>query len=155
MSLFTPRDLGLSGKGLRFAIVAARFNSHWVDELLRRCTDALTQRGVAPSDIAVVRVPGSHEVPWTVSRLAAGGDHDVIIALGVLLKGSTNHHELVATAVANSLLSISVQHDVPVINGVMAVDTEQQAVDRCGERLDRGSEFAQGAIEMALLNQKL
>jgi 6,7-dimethyl-8-ribityllumazine synthase len=155
MSLNRAPAAAIDGSRFKVGIVAARFNPQWVDDLLERCTAALLASGVKAKRIHVVRVPGSHEVPWAVGRLAGSLKPDVMIALGVLLKGSTNHHELVATAVANELLSLSSKLDVPVINGVMAVDSPAQAKDRCGAKINRGVEFAECALEMAELSRSL
>jgi 6,7-dimethyl-8-ribityllumazine synthase len=159
MSIHAPEPANLSASGMRIVIVAARFNAHWVDTLVERCVETLVLRGAAADDVRVVRVPGSHEVPFAVSRAISsrttGARPDAVVALGVLLKGATNHHELVAEAVARSLLDVSLRADVPVINGVMAVDTEQQAEDRCRGEINRGVEFAHAAIEMAWLARNL
>jgi 6,7-dimethyl-8-ribityllumazine synthase len=102
-----------------------------------------------------VRVPGSHEVPWAVQRLAAQGRRDCVIGLGVLIAGDTRHHELVADSVSHALQRVALATGVPVINGVMAVGTAAQARARCTGRINRGAEFAAAALEMAALKRRL
>lgn len=154
MSLDVPTAVVVDPTGLSFAIVAARFNARHVDRLLARCVETLRAAGVAEAAIRVARVPGSHEVPWAAQALAGEGV-TVVVALGVLLKGATNHHELVAEVVAHALQRVALDTGVPVINGVMAVDDERQAEARCGPEIDRGAEFGRAALEMAELARAL
>ena len=100
-------------------------------------------------------VPGSHEVPWAVQALARRGRRDVVIALGVLIGGDTNHHEMVGQSVSHALQGIAVQTGVPVINGVIVTDTRAQAAARCLGRINRGAEFAAAALAMAALKRGL
>lgn len=153
MSLDSPSRKNLHGAGLRFGIVAARFNAQLVDGLLARATAALAAAGVKPKDIRLVRVPGSHEVPWAAQQLAATGRCDCVVALGVLIAGDTNHHEMVGTSVSHALQSVALTTAVPVINGVIVVNSLAQARARCLGRIDRGTEFAHAALEMAALRR--
>ena len=156
MSHDAPTPLSISCiAALRVGIVAARFNPTLVDALVHRATLKLTEAGLKSDAIEVVRVPGSHEVPWAAQELAATGRFQAVIALGVLIAGDTNHHEMVGDAVANALLRISLQTRVPVINGVIVVNTRAQAEARTTGEIDRGSEFASAALEMAALKQSL
>jgi 6,7-dimethyl-8-ribityllumazine synthase len=143
------------GTGFRFGLVAARFNPALVDGLLARVLEGLRRAGVRESDLAIVRVPGSHEVPWAAQRLAAAGRRDCVIGLGVLIAGDTSHHELVGESVSHALQRVALATGVPVINGVMAVNTLAQARARCTGRIDRGAEFAAAALEMAALSRTL
>lgn len=155
MSLDAPRSPTFRGAGLRFGVVAARFNQTLVDGLLARAQAALAAAGVRAGDVQVVRVPGSHEVPWAAQELAARGRFDCVIALGVLIGGDTNHHEMVGQSVSHALQQVSVATGVPVINGVVVTDTWKQAADRCTGRVDRGAEFARAALEMAALRRSV
>lgn len=156
MSLDAPKPLSISGAAaLRFGIVAARFNAALVDALVNRATATLTAAGAPAANIEVVRVPGSHEVPWAAQRLAATGRFDAVIALGVLIAGDTNHHEMVGDAVAHALMRVSLDTGVPVINGVIVVNNREQAEVRTIGAYDRGSEFAAAALEMATLHKTL
>lgn len=155
MSLSAPTATPTRGAGLRIGIVAARFNQTLVDGLLDRVTEGLAQAGVRSVDVTIVRVPGSHEVPWAVQRLAVAGRRDCVVGLGVLIAGDTNHHELVGESVSHALQRVSLDTGVPVINGVMAVNSLAQARARCVGRINRGAEFAAAALEMAVLKRRL
>ncbi|MCU0792117.1 MAG: 6,7-dimethyl-8-ribityllumazine synthase [Opitutaceae bacterium] len=155
MSLDAPTPLSLSGVDFRIGIVAARFNAVLVDALVSRATARLVAAGVPASAIETLRVPGSHEVPWAVQQLAASGRFDAVIGLGVLIAGDTNHHEMVGDAVAAALMRVSLDTRVPVINGVVVVNTREQAEVRTVGAYDRGSEFAAAALEMAALKKSL
>lgn len=153
MSLDAPRETIVHGAGLRFGLVAARFNETLVDGLLHRALVALDGAGVKPADTFIVRVPGSHEVPWAAQQLAASGRFDCVIALGVLIGGDTNHHEMVGESVSHALQQVALGTGVPVINGVIVTDTLAQARARCTGRLDRGAEFGRAGLEMAALHR--
>jgi 6,7-dimethyl-8-ribityllumazine synthase len=155
MSLSAPTTTPVHGAGLRIGIVAARFNEALVDGLLGRVIDGLARAGVRDADVAIVRVPGSHEVPWAAQRLAATGRRDCVVGLGVLIAGDTSHHELVGESVSHALQRVALDMGVPVINGVMAVNTLAQARARCTGRINRGAEFAGAALEMAALKRRL
>ena len=155
MSLAAPSARRIDGASYRFAVVAARFNEVLVDALLARLTAGLRAAGVKAGNLAVHRVPGSHEVPWAVSRLAARGRYDCVIALGVLIGGDTNHHEMVGQSVSHALQHVAIDTGTPVINGVIVTDTLAQARARCAGKIDRGAEFAHSALEMAALQRRL
>ncbi|CAM3002246.1 6,7-dimethyl-8-ribityllumazine synthase [Rariglobus hedericola] len=155
MSLDAPKPLSVSGADYRIGIVAARFNSTLVDALVDRGQAWLVDSGVAPAAIEIVRVPGSHEIPWAAQQLAASARFDAVIGLGVLIAGDTNHHEMVGDAVAAALMRVSLDTGVPVINGVIVVNTLAQAEARATGSINRGTEFAAAALEMAVLKKKL
>ncbi|MBX3736661.1 MAG: 6,7-dimethyl-8-ribityllumazine synthase [Candidatus Didemnitutus sp.] len=155
MSFDAPSDLNIRGAGLRFGIVAARFNTGLVDGLRSRAVAVLAAAGVRAKDIVEIRVPGSHEVPWAAQQLAATGRFDCVIALGVLIGGDTNHHEMVGESVSHALQQVALGTGVPVINGVIVTDTLAQARARCVGKLDRGAEFARAGLEMAALRRTL
>ncbi|TAG27568.1 MAG: 6,7-dimethyl-8-ribityllumazine synthase [Verrucomicrobia bacterium] len=155
MSLDAPTPLSIDGTSFRIGIVASRFNAELADGLVARARARLLAAGIAEGALTVVRVPGSHEVPWAVQRLATTGHFDAVIALGVLIAGDTNHHEMVGNAVAAALLRVSLDARLPVINGVIVVNTRAQAEVRTIGTFDRGSEFATAALEMAALHRSL
>ncbi len=155
MSLDAPNSTPIRGAGLRFGVVAARFNERLTDGLLQRVQETLAAAGVREGDVLVLRVPGSHEVPWAAHELAAAGAFDCVVALGVLIGGDTNHHEMVGQSVSQALQTVAVQTRVPVINGVIVTATLAQAKARCVGRIDRGVEFAHAALEMAALRRTL
>ncbi|HWL16540.1 MAG TPA: 6,7-dimethyl-8-ribityllumazine synthase [Opitutus sp.] len=154
MSLAAPSEKVIKGAAFRVGIVAARFNGELVDALLDRVVAKLRAAGVKEKAIAVVRVPGSHEVPWAASELARGR-RDVVIGLGVLIGGDTSHHEMVGQSVSHALQGVALATRIPVINGVIVTNTRAQAEARCRGRIDRGAEFAAAALEMAALKKSL
>lgn len=155
MSLSVPSSRSISGATFKVGIVAARYNEKLVDTLLDRVVAGLRAAKVKAGSISTLRVPGSHEVPWAASELARKKGCDVVIALGVLIGGDTNHHVMVGQSVSEALQHISISSRVPVINGVVVADTAAQARARCAGKIDRGAEFAQAALEMAVLKRKL
>ncbi|ACB74991.1 6,7-dimethyl-8-ribityllumazine synthase [Opitutus terrae] len=155
MSLAAPTDTAIDGTTLRVGIVAARFNGDLVDALLARAQERLAAAGVKPRHLTLVRVPGSHEVPWAVQQLAARGRRDVVIALGVLIGGETSHHEMVGQSVSYALQQVALTTGTPVINGVIVANTRAQAEARCRGRINRGVEFAAAALEIGTLKKEL
>lgn len=151
MSLSAPPSVPLDGAAFKIGIVAARFNAALVDALLRSVQEELTVGGVKEKRITVLRVPGSHEVPWAARALAK--QCDCVIGLGVLIAGDTNHHEMVGQSVSHALQQVALATGTPVINGVMAVENLQQAEARCRGSINRGGEFARAALEMAALRR--
>lgn len=147
--------LTIDGEGLRFGIVAARFNRRFVDALLERVLATLDEHGVRAEDVETLRAPGSAELPYLASMLAATGEFDCIIALGVVLQGGTDHHTVITHATAEAFVRISCETEVPVINGVVGVSDIIQAEERCMGRLNRGREFALAALEMAEMKVEL
>ena len=134
----------------RFGVVVARYNQPYTDSMLAATLDTLTKSGARPEQIRVERVPGSFEIPVVVARLAASGKFDVLIALGVILRGQTAHADLIATAITHRLSEIAIQRCVPVIHEVLLLDNIGQAKARClDKKMNRGIEAARTAIEMA------
>ena len=153
MSRLAPSLRVTQAADFSIGIAAARFNEILVDGLLDRVVAALRAAGVKPDAIRVVRVPGSHEVPWAAHALAAAGDHDCVIGLGVLIAGDTNHHEMVGDSVSHALQRVALDTRVPAINGVIVANTLAQAKARCAGKINRGAEFAAAALEMATLRR--
>jgi 6,7-dimethyl-8-ribityllumazine synthase len=154
MSVAAPEQRVIQGSDFRIGIAAARFNETLVDGLLARVLETLRGAGVKEAGLAVIRVPGSHEVPWAAHTLATGSQCDCVIGLGVLIAGDTNHHEMVGDSVSQAFQQIAIQTHVPVINGVIVANSQAQAEARCVGRINRGAEFAQAALEMAALRRK-
>jgi 6,7-dimethyl-8-ribityllumazine synthase len=144
----------MDGSSFRIGIAAARFNETLVDGMLARVIASLRAANVSEANIGSVRVPGSHEVPWAVQALATGGQYDCVIGLGVLIAGDTNHHEMVGDSVSHALQRVALATRIPVINGVIVVNSRAQAEERTVGRIDRGAEFAAAALEMAALKRK-
>ena len=153
MSHLFPEPLPVDGRELRFALVAARYNQDLVDDLLESARATLLKAGVPEQRIEVVRVPGSNEIPYAVQFEAESGRFDGCVALGVLLKGATAHHHIVAQSVSDALQMVALNTGVPVINGVVVADSRAQAEERVRGGLDRGAEFGRAALEMAALRR--
>jgi 6,7-dimethyl-8-ribityllumazine synthase len=146
----------LDARGLKFAIVAARFNSFIVDRLLEGALDALRRTGGDPESVVVVKVPGSWEMPVVVAELAAQKKYDAIICLGAVIRGETPHFDYVAGNAASGLAAIGPKSGVPVVFGVLTTNTVDQAVDRAGTKSgNKGFDAAMTAIEMAQLLRTL
>jgi 6,7-dimethyl-8-ribityllumazine synthase len=151
MSLASPKAAAINGAAFKIGIAAARFNEALADALLARTQATLHAAGVKAKNVTIMRVPGSHEVPWAAQQLA--GKRDCVIALGVLIGGDTNHHEMVGQSVSHALQGIAVATGVPVINGVIVADTLAQAQARTTGKINRGAEFARAALAMAALKK--
>jgi 6,7-dimethyl-8-ribityllumazine synthase len=150
MSGDRPADGPLDGTGLAIGIVCARFNGEITEELLTAATKALVAHGVADDAIATYRVPGAFELPVAAQRLAHSGRYDAVIALGAVIRGETAHFELVAQNAAAGIARVALDSGVPVIFGVLATDTPEQARDRTGgAHGNSGEAAALAAIEMA------
>jgi len=154
MSFATPAAVVVNGATFRVGIAAARFNVELVEALLARVVERLRAAGVLEKRITIVRVPGSHEVPWAAQELAWGLRRDVVIGLGVLIGGDTSHHQVVGQSVSHALQRVALDIRTPVINGVIVADTFAQAEARCRGKINRGAEFAAAALEMAALKRK-
>ena len=145
-----------SARGLRFAVVASRFNEFIVERLLDAAVGTLVKHGAEPGDIEVVRVPGAFEVPLALKKLAATRRHDALIALGCVIRGATPHFEYVAGEAAAGIARVSLEHEMPIGFGLLTVDTIEQAVERAGTKAgNKGADAALTAIEMATLVRKL
>lgn len=140
----------------RFAIVAARFNSFIVDQLVAGAMDAFTRHGVNLDRVDIVRVPGSFEIPVTAQKLAQSNKLNSIICLGCIIRGDTDHYDHVAGAATNGVNTAALNTGVPMIFGVLTCDTLEQAIHRAGAKAgNKGYEAATVAIEMASLFARL
>lgn len=150
-----PRQVyegGLEAKGLKVAIVCSRFNEFFVSKLLAGATDLLVRSGVRSEEVEVAWVPGAMELPLAASRFAASGRYDAVIALGVVIQGATPHAGQINAEVTKCLAQIGLANGLPVINGVIAANDLEQAIERSGTKAgNRGADAARAAIEMANL----
>lgn len=143
-------------QGATVGVVASRFNSFIVDRLQDACLRQLVAAGVAEKDIFVVRVPGAFEIPQATARLVNTHRCDAVITLGAIIRGETPHFEYIARECAHGIGQIALQHDIPVIFGVLTVDNTDQALDRAGEEeSNKGAESARAAIEMISLLREI
>lgn len=135
-------------EGLRFALVASRFNDEIVTGLLDGALECLRRHGAADDGIAVYRVPGAFEIPQAAARV----DADAIVALGCLIRGETLHFEVLSSQVTNELSRVAVERKIPIGFGVITCNTLEQAVARSSPGTgNKGFEAALAAIEMANL----
>ena len=149
MNVTTP---DLDGKGLRIAIVWSRFNEELVRGLLTACDKQLVELGVDAKDIDVVSVPGALEIPIALQTLAlerrgfAGPRYDALVALGCVVRGETYHFEVVSNESARGILDVQLETGIPIANGVLTCETDEQAQARAAVK---GAEAARVAVEMA------
>ena len=142
----------LNGSGLRIGIVVGRFNREVGEGLLAACTAALTKQGVRASDIRVVTVPGALEVPLALQKMANTSHFDALVALGAVIRGETYHFEVVANESASGITTVALDTGMPVANGILTTNDEEQALARVAQK---GEDCALAAIEMANLLKKI
>jgi 6,7-dimethyl-8-ribityllumazine synthase len=142
----------LDAKGLRFAIIAGRFNSFITERLVGGAMDALRRSGASEDDIELVRVPGSWEMPLAVAAVLGQKRHDAVICLGAVIRGETPHFDYIAGETAKGIAQASLKAGVPVAFGVLTTNTLEQAIDRAGAKGgNKGFDAAMSAVEMANL----
>lgn len=140
----------LDAHGLRFGVIASRFNDEIVSGLLDGALTCLQRHGASDDDVAVYRVPGAFEIPTLAASLV--GSHDALIALGCLLRGDTPHFEFISAQVTSDLSRVAVEARFPIAFGVITCNTLEQAVERSSPGTsNKGWEAALAAIEMANL----
>ncbi|MFW6415327.1 MAG: 6,7-dimethyl-8-ribityllumazine synthase [Thermodesulfobacteriota bacterium] len=146
----------LQAQGLRFALVATRFNDFVVDKMVNGALDYLVRHGAAKEDLTLIKVPGSFELPVVVKKLAQKIEYDGIIGLGAIIRGATPHFEYVASEVSKGLAQVSLDFSVPVGFGILTTDTLEQAVERAGSKAgNKGVEAAAAVLETAQVLNKL
>lgn len=146
----------LRAEGLRFAILASRWNELIVSRLVSGAQDALLRLGARPSDLTLVRVPGSFEIPLAAKRLAASGRYDAVICVGAVIRGETPHFDYIAAEVTKGITAAALATEVPVAYGIITADTVEQAINRAGVKAgNKGFEAALSAVEMANLLKEL
>ena len=146
----------IDGRGLRVAIVVARFNEFVTRRLLEGAVETLTRHGVQDSDITLAWVPGSFELPVVAQTLGQTGQYDAIICLGAVIKGETDHYEMVANQSAAGISAAGRETGVPTIFGVLTTENMEQAINRAGGKSGNlGSNTATTAIETARLVQAI
>jgi 6,7-dimethyl-8-ribityllumazine synthase len=149
-------EANLKAKGLRFAIVASRFNELVSKRLIEGAVDCLTRHEVSPDDIDVFMVPGVMEMPFVCRKIAESGKCHAIIALGSVIRGDTPHFEFVARGVTSAITRLNLEMTVPIIFGILTSDTLDQALERSGAKHgNRGWHAALAAVEMVNLQTAL
>jgi 6,7-dimethyl-8-ribityllumazine synthase len=146
----------LIAKGMRFAIIASRFNEFISSKLMEGAIDALSRHDAAKEDITVVWVPGAFEMPVVSKKLALSGHYDAIICVGAVIRGATSHFDYVANEVSKGIASVSLDTGVPISFGVLTTDNIEQAIERAGTKAgNKGFESAMAAVEMVSLFKEL
>lgn len=146
----------LRADGLRFAIVASRWNDFVVSQLIQGAEDALHRLGASPDAITTIRVPGSFEIPLAAQKCARTGEFQAVICVGAIIRGETPHFDYLAASVTNGLASASRESGVPISYGIIIAETVEQAINRAGVKAgNKGFEAAMSAVEMANLLRQI
>ncbi|HMA16882.1 MAG TPA: 6,7-dimethyl-8-ribityllumazine synthase [Thermoanaerobaculia bacterium] len=153
VSAFAPRvrSGNLDARGSKLGVVCARWNPTVTDAMLACALEAIERHGGRSQDVLLVRVPGAFELPAAARAMLASGRPDALVVLGAIVRGETSHHEVLANAVATALANLSADTGVPVGFGLLTCDTMEQARNR----VSKGAEAAEAAIEMASLRRAL
>ena len=143
-------------ENVKIGIVVARFNEFITSKLLGGALDTLKRHNVPEDAIDVAWVPGSFEIPLIAQKMAKSGKYDAVICLGAIIRGSTTHYDLVCNEAAKGVAQVSLSSDIPVMFGIITTEDLEQAIDRAGAKAgNKGSECAEGAIEMINLIRKI
>jgi 6,7-dimethyl-8-ribityllumazine synthase len=145
----------LSGKDLRIAIIAARFNEELTDAMVTDCLEALAKCQVPKQNIKTVRVPGSFELPVMAAEMMEHDSYDAIVCIGIIIRGETTHDRYIAQSVSQCLNQLSVTARVPMIFGVLTTNDKAQAEARAFGGGKKGWEAGMSAVEMALLMKEV
>ena len=146
----------MTGKGLRFGIVVARFNEFITSKLLGGALDTLHRHEASDEQIDVAWVPGAFEIPLAAKKMAESGRYDAVICLGAVIRGSTTHYDYVCNEVSKGIAQVGMQTGVPTIFSVVTTENIEQAVERAGTKAgNKGADGAMAAMEMANLLKKI
>jgi 6,7-dimethyl-8-ribityllumazine synthase len=146
----------LSAKGLKIAIIAARFNSFIVERLVEGALDAIVRTGGSADDVTVVRCPGAFEIPQVARKVVERGGVHAVICLGAVIRGATPHFDYVAGEAAKGIGQLAAGAKMPVVFGVLTTNTIEEAIERAGTKAgNKGFDAAMAAIEMASLYSQL
>jgi 6,7-dimethyl-8-ribityllumazine synthase len=148
----------LDATGLKFTLLASRWNHFINDRLVEGAIDTLVRHGVAESDIQIVRCPGSFEIPAVLAQLVKNPQTagDGIVCLATLIRGDTPHFDYISAEVTKGIASIALYVNIPITYGVLTCETVEQAIHRAGTKAgNKGGEAALAAIEMARLYREI
>lgn len=146
----------ITGKGLKFGIVVARFNEFITNKLLSGALDTLRRHEADENNIDVAWVPGAFEIPIVAKKMAASGKYDAVLCLGAVIRGATSHYDYVCNEVSKGVAQVGLQTGVPTIFGVVTTENIEQAIERAGTKAgNKGSDAAMAAMEMASLLAKV
>ena len=152
MSLDAPEPHLIDGSSFRIGLVTTAYNQALVDALRESCIAVLADSGAPVPEVETV--PGAAELPYAAACLAKARPFDAVIVLGVVIAGETNHHRIIGESTATTLQRLSIDAGMPVINGILVVETREQAEARACGPINRGREFALAALQMARFKQK-
>lgn len=156
MPMNMPVEGMLDAKGLKVAIVAARFNDFIVDKLIAGAFDYLHRHGQDENDIQLFRVPGAFEVPLVCQKLAKSGKYDGIVALGAVIRGATPHFDYVCAEASKGIAHVMLETGVPVGFGILTCDNLEQAIERAGSKGgNKGCDAAQAMVETVRLLEQI
>ncbi|MFZ3102263.1 MAG: 6,7-dimethyl-8-ribityllumazine synthase [Desulfitobacteriaceae bacterium] len=142
----------LIADGLKFGIVAARFNEFITNKLVGGSLDALRRHGASEDDLELVWVPGAFEIPFVAQKMAVSKRYDAVICLGAVIRGATPHFDYVSSEVSKGIANVGLQTGVPIIFGVLTTDNIEQAIERAGTKAgNKGFDAAVTAIELVNL----
>jgi 6,7-dimethyl-8-ribityllumazine synthase len=142
----------LDASGMRFGVVVSRSNNFITDQLLKGALDCIVRHNGTEQKVSVAHVPGSFEIPLAAARLAKSGNYDAVLCLGAEIRGDAAHSDSIASGAARSLARLSLQTNIPVVSGMIATATLEQAIERAGTKSgNKGWDAAQTAIEMVNL----
>ena len=145
----------LQADGLKFGLVAARFNDFFVSHLVEGAVDTIVRHGGSADNVTLAWVPGSYEIPFAVKKMLDSKKYDAIIAMGVVIQGATPHAGYINNEVAKSLAQLGMESGTPVTYGMITADNIEQAIERSGTKAgNKGADAAHAAIEMANLNKQ-
>lgn len=142
----------LIAEGKKFAIITSRFNDFITDKLVGGAVDALLRSGAMDLDIEIVKVPGAFEIPFVAKKMAERKRYNAVICLGAVIRGATPHFDYISAEVTKGVAMVGLETGIPVIFGIITVDTIEQAIERAGTKAgNKGWSAAISAIEMANL----
>lgn len=146
----------LTAEQMKIGIVAARFNEFITAKLLSGAEDCLVRHGAESGNIQVAWVPGAFEIPLVAAKLAKSGKYHVVICLGAVIRGSTNHYDYVCSEVSKGIAQVALAADIPVMFGVLTTENLEQAIERAGSKAgNKGYDCALAAIEMVNLIKEI
>lgn len=146
----------LQADGLKFTIIASRFNDFIVDRLIGGAVDYLVRHGAAREDIIIIRVPGAFEMPLVAQKVARSGKADAIVCVGAVIRGATPHFDFVCNEATKGIAHVSMETGVPIGFGLLTTDTLEQSIERAGSKGgNKGVEAAAAALETLRVLQQL
>lgn len=157
MSDYIPNPFNANINGeTRVAVIQAEWNGHITDELTRGCVERLKQCGVDDKSVSVFKVPGAVELTFAASQAIESGAFDAVVVFGCVIRGGTPHFDYVCQSVTSGITHLNAECDIPVIFGVLTVDTEEQALERIGGvHGHKGVEAADAALKMVMFVQRI